>query len=292
MTQTLKEIIDWTNAFWTSDVDCENFVNPTQDQAMGYEFGKFIYHNFAGVYSFQSLEAAFAALKSAGKLKRKYKPKSPAEIAAERAQALDASNMAIATSWMRDICPTGLIFGADLFAGDSDKVMAFLRTKYDFSKTPLSYEMLNEAIVALAGSLTWKDRSPAAMQFRGAYAPQPPKPKQLSEKALIESGQKSDPSMRRSHADDKPLISMAETAEQAKRAYLKVRGIEDPEIAAFRIKAEAISVSNHLGKLDHVKTAELRQIFAKNPDGSVNWKVTYDWRWKAADQIERLKGRR
>jgi hypothetical protein len=69
------------------------------------------------------------------------------------------------------------------------------------------------------------------------------------------------------------LKTVAEVAEENRNAFLKAHGLEDPEVVAYRNKAEAISISNHLGKLDHVKESELRQILAHKSDGSIDWKL-------------------
>jgi hypothetical protein len=129
------------------------------------------------------------------------------------------------------------------------------------------------------------------MQFRGAYAPKPPQPRQLSEKALIESGQKSDPSTRRSHADDKPLVSMAETAKMAEAMLRKKHGLPSEE-EHFKSKAEQISV-NRLGKLDHGKTRMLRETFVYKDTGktTVDWRQTWELRDRLATQIEKEKNR-
>jgi hypothetical protein len=194
----------------------------------------------------------------------------------------------VAAQWVEQHAPTGMLdSNGDLFRTDSDKITEFIRRNH--AGQPLTVEMLNEAFLTLGESaFTWFSTAPEDRVLRNM----PKKERKLTEKQLIESGQRTDLSTRRSHADDGKIKTVAEVAEDAKKAFLKMNKLEDPESASFRTKAESISVSNHLGKLDHLKTAELRKIFAYNSDKSVNWKITYDLRWKAADQIEKLKGRR
>src|SRR5260370_37273219 len=88
--QTMREIIDIQNA-WYQTHDLQDFINPTEDGPQGYEFGKHIWHRYGGIYSFQSLDGTYAALKQAGKLKRKNKPKKPEQKAAERAAAQEVA---------------------------------------------------------------------------------------------------------------------------------------------------------------------------------------------------------
>jgi|SRR5579872_475661 len=271
MSQSMKEIVDVTNAFWASSLDAENYINPTEDTGLGYEFSRYIYHHAGGVYSFEAVEKAFEALKTAGKLKRKYKPKSPEQIASERAAAKEAADIATVNEWLARHCPTGLkTKSGKLNADDAERIFQFVERNYN---NQVSLAALNDSIQNLAPVLTWFERSPESMEIRGLPKPQP---KQLTEKQLIESGQKTDPSTRRSHADDGKIKTVAEVAEETRKAFLKARGLEDPEDLAWRQKREALIVQGRMGRTRFDLTAEMRKIIIYKKDGkTVDEKATF-----------------
>jgi hypothetical protein len=69
---------------------------------------------------------------------------------------------------------------------------------------------------------------------------------------------------------------------------LKRRGItEDPEMVA----ADGIKVTTRTGKWDHAFNDNLKKIFARNADGSVNAKKTKEARLAAATEYERRRNR-
>jgi hypothetical protein len=145
--------------------------------------------------------------------------------------------------------------------------------------TSMQGEQIGEA-------LDWFDRSAEAMQLRNQPAPPPRK---LSEQAQIDAGIK--PVRLKGHEADKPMVSMQEAAQKARELFEKQHGLPSEE-QLYKNKAEALSVTNRQGKFDHAKTSELRQIFARNnANGSVNWKVIFALRNKAADKIEKEKNR-
>src|SRR5260370_32738839 len=131
---TMKEIVDWTNA-WYQVHDTQEFLNPTTDDWNGHILGEYIYRHCGGIYNFENLDRAYAALHP--KLHKKYNPKTPEQLAVERSQAIYAANDVTVKTWLRDICPAGVFFGADLFSGDQDKLVAYLQTTYDLNKQPV-----------------------------------------------------------------------------------------------------------------------------------------------------------
>jgi hypothetical protein len=142
----------------------------------------------------------------------------------------------------------------------------------------------------LGPALDWFDRSPEAMQLRNQPAPPP---RMMSEKMQIQAGLKKDPDSVHTHKDDKPMISMQETAHMAKEATRKKLGLPSEE-EEWKTKAESISVTTKSGKFDHRRTQELRQSFAHTDatKTKIDWKQTHLLRQKLADQIlkEQQKG--
>src|SRR6202035_4015680 len=102
----------------------------------------------------------------------------------------------------------------------------------------------------LGPALDGFDRSPEAMQLRNQPAPPPRK---MSENMMIEAGLKKDPSTIQTHADDKPMISMQETAHKAKEVFRKAHNLPSDE-EQWKTKAESISVTTKSGKFDHRRT--------------------------------------
>jgi hypothetical protein len=286
--QTKNDVISIQRA-WYANHETQDFLCPTEDSANGHEFATWIWRNAGGIYSLESLDLAYAALKH--KLRKKYQPKTPQQLEAERVQAKDAANYETAKTWIRDFCPSGLVVNGDLYPGDQDRIVAFVTRNYDLKKLPLTYDMLNEGVHTLANVLTWFDKSPEATKFRGVYAPQPPKPKQLSEKQQLEAGLK--PARLKSHSEDKHVSlqeQLRETAKKAKAVFDKTHGIQSRE-EMYKGKLERISVTNRLGKRDYPESTRIQAIRVHNADGTVNYEASYAEAYKQADTYEKNRNK-
>ena len=120
--------------------------------------------------------------------------------------------------------------------------MAFFRRNYS-GLDIVTPAILSEAVTVLGPALDWFDRSPEAMQLRNQPAPPPRK---MSEQMKIQAGLTKDPDSVHTHKDDKPLISMQETAHMAKEAFRKEHNLPSDE-EQWKVKAEAISVTTKSG---------------------------------------------
>jgi hypothetical protein len=215
------------------------------------------------------------------------KEKSAEEIQSDEAERQAAHNSQVATAYLKHRAPLGLLLNGDFYPASADKIVAFLRRNYP--NQPITDEMLTTAVETLGftsgapgGSLDWFDKSPEATAFRNVP---PPPPRKLSREARIAAGLEiaRDP---RNHATDGKFRNPVEEL----RAITKkiVGGAEnDP----FKTKCEGLTVVNRHGRTDHGFVAELNQIFAHNPDKSVNWAETYRLRYAACDQYEKTRNR-
>jgi hypothetical protein len=210
---------------------------------------------------------------------------------AERLEKISAHNVAVATSYLLNRAPSGLLVNGDFYQESADKIIVFLKRNYP--NQPITDAMLTEAIETLGftngvagGSLDWFDKSPSAVVFRNVP---PPPPRKLSRQAQIDAGMILAESERPSHAKtDGNFNSPRELIQFMAQEELKRRGItEDPEMVA----ADQISVTNRHGRLDHSFNAQLKKIFAHNRDGSPNGTETKRLRMAAASEYERRRNR-
>jgi len=196
---------------------------------------------------------------------------------AEDLQKRIDADVAVATNYVQNYAPSGLVIDGSFYGTTSDKIVAFIRNKYP--NKPLTNEMITDAIRTLWNSLDFFDRSDSALQFRNMAKPE----RQLSKQARIDAGLELDTDPR-NHSNDSKFNN---PADQLRKIVKKIVGETDPDIIA----ADRISVTNRYSKIDHAFTAELKKIFAHNPDGSINGKETRRLRMAAADQYEKRRNR-
>jgi hypothetical protein len=243
----------------------------------------------------RSLQNNLIGLGVATTTKKKKAAQKTAEAAAkQRAEQIDAHNQATIVKWLRDECPLGLIVNGDLYGTTQDKVIAFIKRTLSGKELILTPQLLSDAVATLGPALDWFSRASEDVVLRNQPAPPTREQKladRLSEKAKREGGLLPIERQQPSHVDtDKPLKSAADLVKFLAQEELKRRGFtgaEDPEMIA----ADQISVTNRYGKLDHAFNSNLKKIFARNADGSVNTKKTKEARLAAATEYERRRNR-
>jgi hypothetical protein len=240
---------------------------------------------------------------------------SVAQTKVEQAQIME--------KWLRGVCPTALFAGKTAdgqpYLTDSDalKLDQFL----SFRKNGvITNETLNEAVVQLWDSLTKYASDQESANFRGPYAPPPPeKPyHNMSDEVLRQAGLKRDKdgnvvkmtrfdiqvdyerTQHHNHTHDTKPKSKEEVLRDTAKSILKkmaeaaaVDGKVDPDFGnPYKPRAEALVITLMNGNIDGRRTEELRQVFGRTRDGSIDWKATYEERKKIVDIFERNRNQR
>ncbi len=234
-------------------------------------------------YSLDALTQAAVALRHS--LESKTSEMIAAEQAAKaQAQQQTQQNEQVVNLWLKRHAPLGLLASnGEPFAGDIDRFIEFVNRNYN---GVFSVEALNAAVVMLEPVLTWFSNE---RELRNVP---PPPPRNLSRQAKIDAGMiPVNPDGPQSHLKDAPLVSIEETARQAREHFRKMTG-QATEEQEWQNKAEALQVSGRQGKTDWPKTDSLRQVFARNTQtGQIDWKRTFEERYRMAEIVERAKNR-
>jgi hypothetical protein len=273
--------------YWMDYIKPREYPDLEDSPSNGHKIADYIEQNHGGVYSVQNISAAVKALQSnllglgvvSPEQTARRAKEAAAKAEAERIQKIAEHNAKVATEYLQNRAPSGLLVNGDFYPATQDKIIAFLQRNYPSQQ--ITDAMLTEAITVMWSSLDWFDKSDAATQFRNVL---PPPPRRLSHQARIDAGLEL-PEDLRSHTKDSALKN---PAEQMRKIVKKLTGgMEDPEL----LKADQISVTNRHGRVDHGFNAKLREIFARRGDGTVDGAETRRLRTAAADEYERRRNR-
>jgi hypothetical protein len=274
---------------WVQYVAPVSFPGYVDDRHNGDVLHTYIQSEFDGFYSLANLSkvaklnesnlhglgvAESAEVKAA----RAKEAADKAEV--QRLEKVAAEQDRVIQTWLRDNCPQGLkSSNGQPYVGDVDRIREFLNRNY---KGEITIESLNDAVSTLSNVLTWFSRKPEDMQIRGIK----PKERILSDKMKRESGMLL-PERQQDHANDGKFNSPEKLIRLVAQEELRRRGITTSPIMA---EADAIVVQNRRGKVDAVKTAEIRQIMVYT-NGKLDEAATLRARNKAADEAELAKNR-
>jgi hypothetical protein len=273
--------------YWMEYVRPVEFRQLADIESNGRKIADYIDQKFSGLWSVGNISIAVEMLKSqlqglgiaTPEQLAKLQAKTAEQKEAERLQQIENQKVATVESWLKNHAPTGLLVDGKLTGSDADKIWQFIKSRCNDNVT---IDNLNSAVGILTESnaLTYFSRDPEAMMIRGIK----PKVRFMSEQAMIDAGLKI-PLTERSHARDTKIVNPIEALRPITK---KVLGdMESPD----KTRAEQISVTTRSGKLDHGFTANLRKIFAHNPDKSINWKETLRLRTAAANEYESRRNR-
>jgi hypothetical protein len=185
----------------------------------------------------------------------------------------DQEKTQISQQWLRDHCPEGIrTADGGLLQADVDKIQAYIDKAYD---GVVSVQSLNAAVLQLGTQLTWLDSSPEAVRLRGMD-----KPRVLTEEMQYEAGLKRRPDARVNHAETEAITNedIQKNIKRMAKDIIEKLGIQNP----FQAMAEALTMEDRQGRIDHQLTGELHQVFAHR-NGKVDWEKTYELRQIACD---------
>jgi hypothetical protein len=240
----------------------------------------FIYANLDGWITMPNLRKAASAchlqihglgVHHAESIARKKAAAAQAVIDQKRALIAAETNRVV-EEWTKNTCPRCLITNGDIYPANVSAIIAFLRERDPRMETgdisPTAAQ-LNEAVETLwDGGLAKFSSKPEDLLFRNI----PVVEKKMSQRARDEAGLV--PVRLKGHSDDKPMVSMEDTAKLAKKIFDKLHG-GDPEAMAWRQKREALIVQGRMGRMRFDLTEEMRKIIIKDKSGKVDEKATF-----------------
>ena len=84
---------------------------------------------------------------------------------------------------------------------------------------------------------------------------------------------------------DVPSVMLVPEADRTLEQKLILKTVQD----GFREKAEALVITGLDGRIDHLMTARLQQVFAKRGCCDVDWYASYNLRLKAQEGYQRAE---
>ena len=203
---------------------------------------------------------------------------------AERLQKITEQNQNTIVRWLKTECPLGLIVNGDLFGTTQDKMVAFIRRNYPKYEV-LTPAMLSEAVTVLGDALDFFSAAPEDRVLRNQPAPASRESK-LSDRAKREAGLLPIERQQPSHAvTDGRFKTPEDLIRFMANEELRRKGVTSSPIMA---EANAIVVQGKRGKVDPVKSAEIRKILVYT-NGKLDEIATLRTRNKAAEKYERDK---